>query len=451
MMDIYTFIHQLSWEDLPPEVRSQARRCLLDTLGAAITGRGTPASEIIHEHAAVVFQGQGAYLWQDGREVSPLGAALANGMTIDCFDIHDGYKLIKGHAGVAIVPAVFATLRLGLEQPVSGKELLATLVIGYEIALRAGVALHSTTSDYHSSGAWNALGCAAVTARRLRLEVESTRHALGIAEYHAPRSQIMRSVEYPTMVKDGSGWGAMAGVSAGMLAKCSESAGGFTGAPAITVESEYAAGEDREVIAEVWSDLGSRWRILEVYFKPYAVCYWAQPAIVGALALQAKYQIQPREVSRIRVFTFYQATCLKSRSPANTEEAQYSLSFPVAAALVHGRLGLAELSGAGLSNALTLELAERIELVEDPKLSAQFPAQRYARVEIETRDGRRFDSGERCALWEPSAPPTDDELTAKFRWLAEYHSSKGTVAELESMIWNCSELPDVGLLERLLR
>src|SRR5207249_1978270 len=109
--------------------------------------------------------------------------ALANGMTIDALDIHDGYKLVKGHAGAAVVPATLATLTLDQQGTVSGRELLTTLVVGYEVALRAGLALHATACDYHTSGAWNALGCAAITARRLELSAEQTRHALGIAEY----------------------------------------------------------------------------------------------------------------------------------------------------------------------------------------------------------------------------------------------------------------------------
>ena len=84
---------------------------------------------------------------------------------------------------------------------------MTRLVIGYEIATRAGLALHASVSDYHTSGAWNALAAAAIGARALKLDADWTRHALGIAEYNGPRSQMMRCIDHPTMVKDGSGWG----------------------------------------------------------------------------------------------------------------------------------------------------------------------------------------------------------------------------------------------------
>ncbi len=432
-MRVIEFIRETRWDDLPVHVRHQARRCLLDTIGAGLGGRRTELSGIIHEYAVTAHGGAGARLWLDGRVVSSPGAALANGMTIDSLDIHDGYLPVKGHAGAAIVPAALATVPSGCDTPVSGRDLLATLVVGYEVALRAGVTLHATACDYHTSGAWNALGCAAMAARSFGLDAGQTRHALGIAEYHGPRSQMMRCIDHPTMVKDGSGWGAMTGISAAMLARA-----GFTGAPAITVEAP--------VTADTWADLGTRWRIDEQFFKPYAVCRWAQPAIAGALALQRDHALPLDAIARIQVITFHQATRLASRRPTTTEEAQYSLPFPVAAALAHGQLGLSQLSGAGLRDSSVLRLSDQIELVDDPALSARFPAERIARVRIETAAGDVLDSGETAAPWDAATPPTNEELIAKFRWVAGGTLPSTRVDDLIDLIWNCAAVPDAGTL-----
>jgi len=75
-MDVVSFIHEANWENLPKEVCRQARRCLLDTLGAGIGGSRTKLAGIIRNFAAAAFAGRGGYLWFDGREVSPPGAAL---------------------------------------------------------------------------------------------------------------------------------------------------------------------------------------------------------------------------------------------------------------------------------------------------------------------------------------------------------------------------------------
>jgi len=431
------FIHDSSWQDLPDQVRGQARRCLLDTIGAALGGRQSRLSQIIHDFAAAVYGGQGAQLWLDGRQVSPPGAALANGMTIDALDVHDGHTLTKGHAGAALVPAVLATLSLDRGDKINGQELLTSLVVGYEVALRAGLALHATVNDYHTSGAWNALGCAAITARRLKTNSDQTRHALGIAEYHGPRSQMMRCIDHPTMLKDGSGWGAMAGVSAALLA-----VNGFTGAPALTVES----GES----AEYWADLEERWLITEQYFKPHAVCRWAQPAVTGAVNMRKRYNFSLDTVKRIRIVTFHEAVRLASRHPETTEEAQYCLPFPVAAALVHQRLGPAELSGENLDHPLVYQLAECVELVEDPAYSERFPAERLARVQIETVDGAFFDSGEVEATWGAEDPPANKVLRDKFHWLARTTLSDVRARKLEEMIWQVADLPDIVTLLDLL-
>ncbi len=431
------FIHETTWDDLPESVRHQARRCLLDTLGAGISGRATALSQIIHDFAAAVFAGEGAHLWLDGRQVSPPGAALANGMTIDSLDIHDGHCLTKGHAGAAVVPSLLAAIGMRRPAAESGQDLLTALVIGYEIALRAGMALHASACDYHTSGAWNALGSAAVVARQLGMDSGKTEHALGIAEYHGPRSQMMRCIDHPTMVKDGSGWGAMAGVSAALLAQA-----GFTGAPALTVVSDE--------VKDIWHNLGAGWQFTAQYFKPHAVCRWAQPSIEAALALQQNHRLMPEQVQQIRVFTFHEAVRLSCRCPRSTEEAQYSLPFPLAAALVFGRLGVSELSGHSLTNPAVLNLSNCVKLIEYESFSERFPAKRYARVEIQTRDGEIFDSGEVESNWEATSPPTDQALREKFRWMAGEQLTAERAADLEQMVWRCEELSDVDRLLALI-
>lgn len=431
------FIHQLTWADLPEPVRNQARRCLLDTIGVAIGGRQTNLSNIIYNFAAAACGGQEARLWLDGRQVSLPGAALAHGMTIDALDIHDTCRAVKGHAGAALIPAALASTGHGNGAPVSGQEMLTTLVVGYEVAIRAGKALHATACDYHTSGAWNALGCAAIIARRLGLTGEQTRHALGIAEYHGPRSQMMRCIDYPTMLKDGSGWGAMAGVSAALLA-----ANGFTGAPALTLESAE--------VSHFWRDLGQQWATLEQVFKPYAVCYWAQAAIAGALTLQQAHNLPVASMQKIKVYAFHEATRLASRRPQTTEEAQYSLPFPVASALVYHRLGFAELNGAALNDSRVLDLAQRVELLEDESFNARFPAERLSRVVIEMNNGDTFDSGEMRPRWDSLAPPADGELLEKFRWLAGDCLPASRAEALAEHLWHCAELSDAASILELL-
>jgi len=401
------FIHELRIDDLPGAVIEQAQRCLLDLIGVAASGSGTDMSRLARNHAARHFVGadRAARMLFDGRPVSPVGAALAGGMTIDSMDAHDGHALAKGHAGAAVLPALLALLDGAAGTDADGPGLLTALVIGYELGIRAGIALHAQAADYHNSGAWNALACAGVASRLLRLDAGTTEHALGIAEYHAPRGPMMGCIDNPTMVKDGSGWGAMSGVSAALLA-----ADGFTGSPASLVHGEHA---------DVWDDLGVRWRILELYFKPHPVCRWAQPAVQAALVLRGQYGFTAADIDHAEIVTFHHAVRLHTRRPASTEQAQYSLPFPVATALVRGVVGPAEVGPGGIADEAVLRLSEGMRVSESEDFSVLFPAQRWAQVSVVLRDGRRLSSGPTTAIGEPGTPLSDADLDAKFHALAD--------------------------------
>ena len=380
------------------------------------------------------YGGDESTLLLDGRKVSAAGAAMANGMTIDGMDIHDGYRLAKGHAGAAIFPAALA---MGEVADWHGEDFVLALVIGYEIALRAGLALHKTAVDYHTSGAWNALGAAAVAARALRLDASQTRHALGIAEYHGPRSQMMRCIDHPSMLKDGSGWGAMVGVVASQLA-----AEGFTGAPALTLEDEQ--------VYSTWKGLGSRWLMRDLYFKDYACCRWAQPAIEGALKLRVDYQINPSEIKAVTVHTFEEAAHLSVSRPVNTEQAQYSLPYPLAAALITGRLDPQQVMPPSIFDEEILHLADTIAIVRDDALQECFPDEALARVIIELTNGRKYDSEIHSARGDPKNPLSDLDLIDKFNRLAGDHLSAKRLNLLQRTCWNVENLESINELITLL-
>ncbi|BAN27882.1 MmgE/PrpD family protein [Caballeronia insecticola] len=409
------FIHELSFDVLPQKVIDQAKLCVLDLLGVAMAGRSTALSHIAHDHAAEFFAAGTlrSRMLFDGRAASPLGAGLAGAMTIDSCDGHDGHAQTKGHVGVTVLPALLA---LADALPgMSGREFLACIVLGYELGTRAGIALHASACDYHTSGAWNALAAAALAARVLPLDMRQTREALGIAEYHGPRSQMMRCIDHPTMVKDGSGWGCMAGLSAAFLARR-----GFTGAPALTIE--------QDATRNLWSDLGERWRIMEQYFKPQPVCRWAHPAIDAALALKSRHGFTSEQIRAVNVRTFHHATRLAHAAPATTEEAQYSLLFPVAVALRHGVVRFDSLHGDALRDKDVLRLSHLIRTEDHAEYTSRFPDERIAEISIELFDGRRVDSGPTQALGDPALPLDANAIRAKFRHFA------GASSELERAV-----------------
>ena len=412
----------------PAPVLEQARYLLLDTIGIAIAAGPMEAGRIARDTAALLYGStdprHSARMLFDGRRASIAGAAYAAATQIDNLDGHDGYSPTKGHIGVAVVPALAA---LAEARPdLSGPEALASLVVGYEIAGRAGIALHATVSDYHTSGAWNALGVVAVAARLRRLGDDQLRQALGIAEYHGPRSQMMREIANPTMLHDGSGIGTLIGLSAAVLAER-----GFTGAPAITVE--------RPEVVPHWQDLGAFWQVLHQYVKPYPICRWAHAAIDATRELCHAHHLEPSDISHVEVNSFHYAATLFDGMPDTTSKAQYSLRFAVATFIVHGRIGLEHISGSGLEDVAVAHMLSRVTVLESQRHSARFPAGRWADVAITTTDGRILASGDVHARGGPEAPLTQTEIEAKYMEFAVPVLGQGRAEAIRDAVLSLSD------------
>ncbi len=144
------FVRDLAFGALPADVVAQGQRCLLDLIGVAAAGSRTQGATIATAYAATQLLGRdrNARILFDGRRAGLAGAAFAGAATIDALDAHDGHVLTKGHAGVAILPTLLAVIDGAHPgEPaaaVDGREFITCLVLGYEIATRAGMALHAT-------------------------------------------------------------------------------------------------------------------------------------------------------------------------------------------------------------------------------------------------------------------------------------------------------------------
>ena len=427
-VEIRDFTLGLKFEDIPTSIASKAADLVLDLLGVAAAAHPTDAARIARETAHSMFGpapgAPVARLLFDGRPTSPVGAAYAGASQIDSFDAHDGHPLTKGHTGVAILPTLLAFAEVS--PPCSGREALTCMVIGYELATRAAMALHATVSDYHTSGAWNALAAAAVGARLRGLSDEALRQAMGIAEYHGPRSQMMREIDNPSMLHDGSGWGALAGASATVLAEK-----GFTGAPAITVEGQDAK--------SFWTDLGTTWLIAEHYIKPYPVCRWAHAVIDGALAVRNKHNLVGDDVCAVEIATYLDAAKLATDMPKTTAKAQYSLAFPVAAAIQRGHVGVDEVMGSGFDDAGIARLVSATSVREEAAYNPPRARGRPSEVTLVLRDGRRISSGKVVPRGGPDDPLERAEVSAKFSDYATPLLGNDRVADIEHAVYALME------------
>jgi 2-methylcitrate dehydratase PrpD len=414
------FATQTRWQDLPEAVRHQSRRCLLDALGALIAGMETPVGGIMAEMALEQYPGNQATILVKHRKASLVGATLANGFAGNALDIDDGYRMTKGHPGACTLPVVLAA---GEAAGCSGEEFLTALVIGYEIGIRAGLIRHATSATYHSSGSWGAVAGAAAGGRLMGLSPETLRHAMGSAEYHAPIAPMMKGIDTPSMGKDSIGWGCMVAVNAILMARK-----GFTGIRPLFDDTPEPA----------WIEsLGRSYEMMNLYFKPYAACRWAQPPVEGVLAIMRNERLAVDDIRKIWVATFAEAAALIQTAPKNTEDAQYNMCFPIAAAAIDGEVGPRQVLPPRLFDRDIRRMMDRIEVTVEDRFQREFPAKALAEVTVEATDGRRFASGTLSARWDPSSTlPSDGDLEEKFLWLTGPVIGQMKARRLAEDIWS---------------
>lgn len=353
----------------PGGVAEQVRVRTLDTLAAATAGSRTPTVDITRDYAWESLEGDAATLLDgSGARCSVAGTTLVNATAANALNIDGGHRAVKGHPAAVVVPPALAAAE-AVGDTVG--EFLNAVYVGYELAVRAGLAIHATDDVYTGTGSWGGVGAAAAVARLQDLSPAATARSLGIAEYHAPRTPIMRGVERPGMTKDGIGWGASAGTVAVDLASL-----GFTASGTVFDEASVA----------VTDDLGERRHVTEGYLKPYPCCRWAHPGVDAALPLRERHGITAKDIETVRIHTFSEATHLDTREPDSIESAEYSYPYPVAAALVRGQFTPGELREPARNSEEILRLADAVHLDVDGTLDDRFPVECLARVELDAGD-----------------------------------------------------------------
>ena len=207
---------RLTWDEVPPDVRERVRYLLRDFAAVSVAGRVTATARLAAEHASAEHPGDAATALLDGRRLSATGAAWANGVLANALDFDDGHRLTKGHPGANVIPAALAAAeaagrRRGAAPDGDRGRLRGRDPGGYRpaCAQRRLPRVRRVGRDRRGG------------RRRApaRLRRDAMRHALGLAEYHAPIAPVMRSVADPAMTKDACGWGAFVGVSAALLAR----------------------------------------------------------------------------------------------------------------------------------------------------------------------------------------------------------------------------------------
>ena len=387
------FIRNTRWEELPEPVQERLRGCMLDLLGALIAGSGSGQFKAGLRLSRSAFPpGEIAVLGAEDRS-SFLGAAAAMGHASNAYDIDDGHNIIRAHPGTSFIGGLLAA---GYDKDLPAQDFLTALYVTYETTIRMGEAIMDYYQYAHSSGTFGAVGVAAGAGRIYGLDEGQLNNVLSISEFNAPLVPGIRSVEYPSMNKDGVPFGVMAGALA-LLAGGS----GFTGNKHLLEAEEYRHYLD---------DLGTKHEVMALYFKPYPCCRWGHPAIDACLTLLREFGLSPEDIEQVTIETFFKATQLSKGVPSCVDEAQYNIAYPVASAILNRGFSIAQVENT--ADRRVHQMMERLRFVCDPELDRQFPARRLCRAIIERKDGRRFVSD----VHEPRGEASEH---IGYSWLAE--------------------------------
>ena len=389
------FILNTRWEDLPEEVKERVRGCFLDLMGALLIGSHSEQFEAGLRLAENLYGKGDIPVIGSDKTFNFMGASCAMGHSSNAYDIDDGHNIIRAHPGTSFIGGILAA---AYEKNISRNEFFTALVVAYETCIRSGEAIMDYYRYAHSSGTFGAVGVAAGVGRIYGFTPEEMNNVLSVAEFNAPLVPGIRSVEYPSMNKDGVPFGVMIGALAVMA-----SMNGFQGNKNLLEADEYN---------HYLSDLGENWEIMKLYFKPYTCCRWGHPAIDACIGLLDEYGITYEDIEKVTVKTFYKATQLSKIVPKTADEAQYNIAYPVAASLIYKDFGYAQVCKENLGEERVVEMMKKLAFETDPELDAQFPAKRICRAEILTRDGRTLVSPE-CE------PRGEAHENIRLPWLAD--------------------------------
>jgi len=438
------FIHNTKWKALNPDVQRTAKIRMLDVLGASISGTLTPVSKITADFAARVYPGDEATILMHGKSANAVGAAFANGYAANGFDSDDGGIFTKGHPGAQLFPTALA---LGEKLDKSGADLLTAMVVGYEVAFRAGRCWHDLHDTYQACGSWGSMATAAAASHLMGLEPSIIKHSLGIAEYHAPNLPMMRDIDDPAMVKHGIGWGALTGITSAELA-----ASGFTGIPSLLGFEKYRK----------WvSNIGEHYHLLDGdWFKEFASCGFGHNAVWCVRDMMQAHNIPVDEIVHVKVETYHESVRLGAELPTTTEEAQFNTAWPLAAFILEGEIGPRQMRDERLSDKKIISMAKKIEIVESPEftkwatahLSGDPDGKLASQVTITLEDGTVYDSGVSEAFGNDDGSKWDEQrMEEKFRWLLGDIISKPLIDKLIDMTWAFDEIDNVHTLTELLK
>ena len=414
------FIYETEYEMLPASVVLEAKKRILDTVGAALAGAGMwEYTKPYLEACRKLGTGNLGIIFHDKKEFSAAQAAMINSSFAHVTELDDGHKNAGVHCGAVIV---MTALTMGEVLGATGKEILTAVVIGYDLVYRLAVnmAPDQIRKGFHPSGNDDTIGAMAVAGKLLKLNRDQLANGLGMAAlYSAGLMEATVSGQQSKCIQVGNA--AWNGIAAAYYAgenitgtlTAFEGKNGFFHAKAGDVNLD-----------SVCEKLGKKFLINDTYSKLYPTCRHAQPAMEAVLDLCEEYDLDYRQVQHVWVGTYQVAFDLtgKITRPADAGEAKFSTPYGVAVALRERSFGIRHLEEKYIRDEELLGLASCITVSVDKTAESFYPKRRGAAVRITMKDGRSLEKECYDLKGSPEKPVGWKELEYKF-----YENVRGTL------------------------
>ena len=425
------FVAGTSWEAIPKTVRDHAKLVLLDTLGVILAGSVQP--EVAGVRARLTETGgRGATVYAHGWPTTdPRTAALLNGLAGRSIELCEGHRYVSCQAAVQVLPTALASAEW-LER--SGKETLAALIFGYEVAARVAAALTARPLA-QQNGQAPLLGAVGAGARLRGLTGVETSLALRIGAILVLTPAYTNAVAGATALNVVGGMSGFAGTLAPELA--------LAGVAAQPNAIEEAFGQlvgDGFRAEAVTEGLGERWEIARNYFRLRACCNPIYAALDALEEILTELRPHPDEIEHIEVATYRFAANMREPDPINYFAAKYSLPHAAAALVLRGSAGYHAFTDEAVHDPAIASFRRRVSVREDPELSANVPRLKPARVTVAFTDGRRVTRLRESARGDFQDPYNETEIRAKFRELAGVVLSPDGVTRIESLVDDLDDL-----------
>jgi 2-methylcitrate dehydratase PrpD len=437
---------------LQPDTISAGKRLIKDTLACAVGGTEIPSSVIINRVVGGYGGTPEATVLVSGQKLPAPLAAHINSHLSNAIDADDTLHY-KAHVAAGVVgPALAVAEREGS----SGRDLLMAVITGYEVAGRIAMSLRSLVvapdgslqfaqvSGYTSV----VFGATVAAGRLLGLDEMQMRHAFGIALASAPLPASSQfGLELPRPMTKYALYGALgeAGVTAALLA--SE---GFTSETSV-LDGEKGFWRVVGSVDSNWAilvdQLGSRWMVDEVTYKPYPACRFLNAAIEMFIGLTAEHKINPHDVDEINVGLHGAALSKHMDNPSveSSVDAFFSLPYLLSAAAFLGEPGPGWHSEAARRDETLRNLAGKVSVGLEPG-SAETAAEDLKKFGHNVRmpssvsitvGGETFSDSRDYAYGDPYAEHTiftDDDVNAKFASFALGRLTPEAVARAITLI-----------------